>query len=65
MEVAFGPLVGFLTGFLVWSSCVLAAASVASALAQEFAVTSGALVVAALLYAWRRKRGLAPLVQPA
>ena len=65
VEVAFGPLVGFLTGFLVWLSCVLATTSVASALAQEFAVTSGALVVAALLYGWRRKRGLAPLVQPA
>ena len=43
VEVAFGPLVGFLTGFLVWLSCLLAAASVASALAA-----SVALVVAGL-----------------
>ena len=33
VEVAFGPLIGFLTGFLVWLSSLLAAASVASALA--------------------------------
>jgi len=35
VEVAFGPFVGFLTGFLVWLSCLLAAASVASALASS------------------------------
>jgi len=35
VEVAFGPLVGFLAGFLVWLSCLLAAASVASALAAS------------------------------
>lgn len=38
VEVAFGPLVGFLTGFLVWLSSLLAAASVASALAASVAV---------------------------
>src|SRR5436190_3234756 len=35
VEVAFGPLVGFLAGLLVWLSCLLAAASVASALAAS------------------------------
>lgn len=38
VEVAFGPLVGFLTGFLVWLSCLLAAASVGSALASSVAL---------------------------
>ena len=38
VEVAFGPLIGFLTGFLVWLSCLLAAASVASALAASVAL---------------------------
>lgn len=42
VEVAFGPLIGFLTGFLVWISCVLAAASVASALASSVAITAPA-----------------------
>jgi amino acid transporter len=35
VEVAFGPFVGFLTGVLVWLACLLAAASVASALASS------------------------------
>ena len=35
VEVAFGPLIGFVTGFLVWLACLLAAASVASALATS------------------------------
>ena len=38
VEVAFGPLIGFLTGFLVWLSSLLAAASVASALAASVAL---------------------------
>jgi basic amino acid/polyamine antiporter, APA family len=38
VEVAFGPLIGFLTGVLVWLSCFLAAASVASALAASVAL---------------------------
>ena len=42
VEVAFGPLVGFLTGILVWLSCVLAAASVASALATSVALAAPA-----------------------
>ena len=33
VEVAFGPFVGFLTGFVVWLACLLGAASVANALA--------------------------------
>ena len=40
VEVAFGPLIGFLTGFLVWLSCLLAAASVASALAASVALAA-------------------------
>jgi APA family basic amino acid/polyamine antiporter len=43
VEVAFGPLVGFLTGILVWLSCVLAAASVASALATTLTLAVPAL----------------------
>jgi amino acid transporter len=35
VEVAFGPLVGFVTGFLVWLACLLAAGSVANALASS------------------------------
>jgi amino acid transporter len=38
VEVAFGPLIGFVTGFLVWLACLLAAASVASALASSVGV---------------------------
>jgi amino acid transporter len=38
VEVAFGPLIGFLTGALVWLASLLAAASVASALAASVAV---------------------------
>ena len=44
-EVAFGPLVGFLSGFLVWLSCLLAAASVASALAASVALVAPAFNV--------------------
>ncbi|PWT80311.1 MAG: hypothetical protein C5B57_12420, partial [Blastocatellia bacterium] len=33
VEVAFGPLVGFLIGFLVWLSCLMGSASVANAFA--------------------------------
>ncbi len=40
VEVAFGPFVGFLTGFLVWLACLLAAASVASALAASVALVA-------------------------
>lgn len=42
VEVAFGPFVGFLTGFLVWLACLLAAASVASALAASVALIAPA-----------------------
>ena len=38
VEVAFGPLVGFVTGFLVWLACLMATASVASALAAAVAL---------------------------
>ncbi len=54
VEVAFGPFVGFLTGWLVWLACLLAAASVASALAA-----SAALVVPALQSPVFRALGLA------
>jgi len=43
VEVAFGPFVGFLAGFLVWLACLLAAASVASALAGSVALVVPAL----------------------
>ena len=32
VDVAFGPIVGFLAGFLIWLACLMSAASVASAL---------------------------------
>jgi APA family basic amino acid/polyamine antiporter len=35
VEIAFGPLIGFLIGFLLWMSNLVAAASVASALAAS------------------------------
>jgi basic amino acid/polyamine antiporter, APA family len=38
VEVAFGPLIGFLAGFLVWLANLLAAASVASAFAASVAL---------------------------
>ena len=69
VEVAFGPLIGFLTGFLVWLACLLAAASVASALAASVALVAPAfnlpilralglgLVFATL--AWTNVRGVA------
>jgi basic amino acid/polyamine antiporter, APA family len=37
VEVAFGPFVGFLIGFVVWLSCLLASASVANAFAGSVA----------------------------
>jgi amino acid transporter len=36
VEVAFGPFVGFLAGVLIWLACLMAAASVASAMAASF-----------------------------
>jgi len=39
VEVAFGPFIGFLTGFLLWLSNLLAAAGVASALGASVALT--------------------------
>src|SRR5687767_489645 len=43
VEIAFGPFIGFLTGFLLWLSNLLAAAGVASALAASAALTVPAL----------------------
>ena len=43
VEVAFGPLVGFVAGALVWLACLLASASVASALAASVALAAPAL----------------------
>jgi amino acid transporter len=69
VEVAFGPLIGFLTGFLVWLSCLLAAASVASALAASVASAApvfGVPVIRVLgiglvfaTFAWVNVRGVA------
>jgi amino acid transporter len=69
VEVAFGPLVGFLTGFLVWLACLLAAASVASALAASAALIAPAFnlpILRALglglvfaTFAWVNVRGVA------
>jgi amino acid transporter len=46
-------------------ACVVLLWMLSHATAQEFAVTAGALVVAALLFAWRGMRTRAPLVDPA
>jgi amino acid transporter len=35
VEVAFGPFVGFLTGVLIYLACLLACASVSSAMAES------------------------------
>ena len=69
VEVAFGPFVGFLTGFLLWLSCLLAAASVASALAASVGLVAPAFnlpIVRALglglvfaTFAWVNVRGVA------
>ncbi len=69
VEVAFGPLIGFLTGFLVWLSCLLAAASVASALAASVALAVPVFSVPILrvlglglvfaTFAWVNVRGVA------
>jgi basic amino acid/polyamine antiporter, APA family len=69
VEVAFGPLVGFLTGFLVWLASLLAAASVASALAASVTVAAPFLSAPALrtlglglvfgAFAWVNVRGVA------
>jgi APA family basic amino acid/polyamine antiporter len=69
VEVAFGPLIGFLTGFLVWLSCLLAAASVASALAASVALAAPVFSVPILrvlglglvfaTFAWVNVRGAA------
>jgi basic amino acid/polyamine antiporter, APA family len=42
VEVAFGPLVGFLIGFVVWLSCLMASASVANAFAGSAATIAPA-----------------------
>lgn len=39
IETAFGPFVGFLSGVLIWLACLLAAASVATALSTSVGVT--------------------------
>jgi amino acid transporter len=52
-----GPLVPVL-------ACVVLLWLLSHATAQEFAVTGGAVVVAALLFAWRSNRTRAPLVDP-
>jgi amino acid transporter len=69
VEVAFGPLVGFLSGFLVWLSSLLAAASVASALAASIALAAPVVTVPILrvmvlglvftTLAWVNVRGVA------
>lgn len=69
VEVAFGPFIGFLTGFLIWLSNLMAGAGVASALLASIATTMPALgapvprsVALALLYgtlAWVNTRGVA------
>lgn len=43
VEVAFGPFAGFLTGILLWLSCILGSAGVVSALAASLAVLVPAL----------------------
>jgi len=48
VETAFGPFIGFLTGFLLWLACLLAAASVASALAASVALVIPAFGLPAL-----------------
>jgi amino acid transporter len=48
VEVAFGPLIGFLTGFLLWLASLMAAASVASALAASVALAVPVLDIPAL-----------------
>jgi hypothetical protein len=45
-------------------ACVVLLWLLSHATAQEFAVTGGAVVVAALLFAWRSMRTRAPLVGP-
>jgi amino acid transporter len=69
VEVAFGPLIGFVTGFLVWLSSLLAAASVASALAASVALVvpvlntpmarAVGLAVVFASFAWVNVRGVA------
>lgn len=69
VEVAFGPLVGFVTGFLVWLACLLAAASVASALAAAVALGTPSLASPGIravglglvfaTFAWVNVRGVA------
>ena len=69
VEVAFGPLVGFLIGFLVWLSNLLAAASVASALGnsaalimpvlQQPAAKAVGLGLVFATFAWVNVRGVA------
>ena len=46
-------------------ACVVLLWLLSHATAQEFLVTGGALVVAALLFAWRGMRTRVPLVDPA
>jgi APA family basic amino acid/polyamine antiporter len=68
VEVAFGPLIGFLTGFLVWLACLLAAASVASALVASVALVAPAFSLPVLralglglvfaTFAWVNVRGV-------
>ena len=53
-----GPLVPAL-------ACVVVLWLLSHASAQEFAVTAGAVLVAALLFAWRSMRTPAPVVEPA
>lgn len=69
VEVAFGPFVGFLAGFLVWLACLLSAASVASALAASVAIAIPPLAMPVLralalglvfgTFAWVNVRGVA------
>ena len=52
-----GPLVPAL-------ACVVVLWLLSHATAQEFTVTSGAAIVASLLFAWRRQRKPVPIVEP-
>ena len=56
-ELPGGPLVPAL-------ACVVVLWLLSHATAQEFAVTAGAMIVASLLFAWRRLSGPVPIVEP-
>jgi amino acid transporter len=69
VETAFGPFVGFLSGVLIWLACLLAAASVATALSMSVGVSIPAvqgglgralfLGVIYVVFVWMNVRGVA------